>query len=100
MPPPNLTVNNNSAAIDVAAASMVVTYTCTVDRTTQPAGRVYNATVTTTINDPVHMDSTFPAGRYHLHISGSDGSVFDADFTIPTSPARTKPLTPGATTVI
>ncbi|MBX9585319.1 MAG: hypothetical protein K2X87_33855 [Gemmataceae bacterium] len=90
--PIKLTVNNNSASINQEAAKEVITYTCTVTRTSQPAGTLPTQIVTTEVGRPFNVSNTLPAGRYHLHIDGSDGSKFDADFTIPTSPPVTRPI--------
>lgn len=92
--PINLTVDATSVTLTATATAAGVTYTTTITtRPPSPPPPVHTETWGPG-GGPTSMSKSLPAGDYHLHISGSDGTTVDSDFTIPTTPPRTTPLTP------
>jgi hypothetical protein len=81
-------VDGKVVTVKATEGAVPVTHTAVV---TNAAGAiVFMATFNVGANEPVNQSQTFPTGTYHFRLTGTDSSVFDVDFTIPTTPPKEK----------
>ncbi|MBX9585320.1 MAG: hypothetical protein K2X87_33860 [Gemmataceae bacterium] len=80
-----LTVDGNTVTVTDPPGGAAVRYDVII--ITRPGGTVVSSTVWTTVWDDSSSTSQVleASGNYHVRLTGSDGSQYDWDITIPTN---------------
>src|SRR5262245_58927913 len=83
----NFQVGQSSVTVTATEGLQAVTHTAVV---TNAAGTtVFTSSYAVNANQNVSFSQAFSPGQYHFKLTGTDGSIFESDFTIPTTPATT-----------
>jgi hypothetical protein len=86
--PSSIDFKVDGKVVNVTATEGPVPVTHTAVVTNAAGAIVFMATFNVAANAPVNQSQEFSPGSYHFKLTGTDLSVFEVDFTIPTTPAK------------